>query len=51
VDGAGGVLDEEQDLDPREQDGVDVEQGARKDPLGLKRAGTHATTARYGVVP
>lgn len=35
VDGAGGKLDHEQHVQAPEQDGVDVEQVARQDPLGL----------------
>ena len=35
VDGPGGVLDEEQDVDPFEEHGVYVEQIAGEDPLGL----------------
>jgi hypothetical protein len=48
VDGAGGVLDEEQNVDPFEEHRAGVEQIAAEDPVGLC---LQETTALTGAAP
>ena len=45
---AGGVLDDEERIQPAQGDGVEVEEVAGEDRVGLRAAGTRSTMVRPG---